>query len=162
MSAKESAIAKSKGPQDERDLTPPDAALLKVLREKKKVPKRDAGYTTNRAGADSCVKCKFNLGDEQRCHLVAGKVNNEKGISNFYSPKGHGMLPGDIVWIHVKSASRKLAFSEGHVISRGAQGFQCKDCKYYLYSGACLLIRGKFSPAMSCGYIVKIGHGTEI
>jgi len=26
----------------------------------------------------------------------------------------------------------------------------------------CLLIKGDFLPAMSCGYIVKIGNGTEL
>ena len=37
-----------------------------------------------------------------------------------------------------------------------------KDCKYYAYSGKCLLIKGTFRPKMSCGFIVKIGNGTEI
>jgi hypothetical protein len=35
MRAKESAVAKSRGSQDERDMSPPpDAALLQVLRNK--------------------------------------------------------------------------------------------------------------------------------
>ncbi len=81
----------------------------------------------------SCIKCKFNLGDEGRCHVVGGKINNEKGISKFFLPKGDGMLPGDIIWMYVKGAGRKLKYKEGYVIKEGAQGFQCKDCKYYLY-----------------------------
>jgi hypothetical protein len=136
--------------------------LLGVLTSKKKVSKARAGYRIfeSREGK-SCVKCKFNLGDEQRCHVVSGKVNNEHGVSNFFSPKGNGMLPGDIVWRYVKSA-RKLAYNEGHVINEGARGFQCRDCKYFLDAGACRLIIGKFRPEMSCGFIVKIGNGIDI
>ena len=164
MRAKESAVAKSKGSQDERDMSPPDAAFLQVLyRKKKKIPKDKANYVINEEPhKHSCVKCKFNLGDEGRCHIVRGKINNEKGISKFFSPKGDGMLPGDIVWMYVKESGRKLKYEEGYVIEEGAPGFQCKDCKYYLYSGNCLLIKGKFKPKMSCGFIVKIGHGAEV
>jgi len=162
MGAKESAVAKAKGRQDERDISPPDAALLQVLNQKKKIPKDKANYTVQDRDVHSCVKCKFNLGDEGRCHVVRGKINNEKGVSKFFSPKGDGMLPGDIVWMYVKGAGKKLKYKEGHVISEGARGFQCKNCKYYLYSGNCLLIEGKFKPKMSCGFIVKIGHGIKI
>ena len=56
----------------------------------------------------------------------------------------------------------KLSHEEGYVIDKGAEGFQCRDCKYYMYSHKCLLIRAEFSPEMSCGFIVKIGNGTEI
>jgi hypothetical protein len=164
MGAKESADAKSKGSQDELDMTPPDAAFLKVLYQKIKITKDEANYTVNAAQQhdQSCVKCKFNLGDEGKCHIVRGKINNEKGISKFFSPKGDGMLPGDLVWMYVMEAGKKLKYKEGHVISEGAPGYQCKGCKYYLYSGNCLLIEGKFKPKMSCGFIVKIGHGTEV
>ena len=34
-----------------------------------------------------CSKCKFNLGDEKKCHVVEGEFDNDHGISNF-SPKG--------------------------------------------------------------------------
>jgi hypothetical protein len=102
------------------------------------------------------------LGDEGKCHIVKGKINNEKGVSKFFSSKGEGMLPGDIVWMYVKEAGRKLKYKEGHIINKGATGFQCKDCKYYLYSRNCLLIEGKFKPEMSCGFFVKVGHGTEV
>ena len=51
---------------------------------------------------------------------------------------------------------------EGHVIDEGAGGFQCKDCKYFLYSGNCLLIEGNFTPEIGCSFIVKIGNGTEV
>ena len=144
-------------------MSPPDAALLQVLYNKKKISKDEANYVENEEPRDqSCIKCKFNLGDEGKCHVVEGKINNEKGISKFFSPKGEGMLPGDIVWMYVKESGKKLKYEEGYVIEEGAPGFQCKDCKYYMYSGSCLLIEGKFKPEMSCGFIVKVGHGTEI
>jgi hypothetical protein len=47
MDAKESAVAKSRGSQDERDMSPPDAALLQVLYDKKKISKDDANYVEN-------------------------------------------------------------------------------------------------------------------
>ena len=72
------------------------------------------------------------------------------------------MLPGDIVWNFIKKTGRKLKYEEGYVIENGADGFQCKDCKFYLYSGNCLLIKGKFRPEMSCGFIVRIGNGTDV
>lgn len=159
--AKESAVAKSTGHQQEDKMSAPDAALLRVLKEKAKISKAEAGYAEN-AQSQSCEKCKFNLGDEGKCHVVEGRIDNERGISKFFSPKGDGMLPGDIVWEHVKQAKDKLSYEEGYVIEEGAEGFQCKDCKYYLYSRDCLIIKGKFRPEMSCGFIVRIGHGTEI
>jgi hypothetical protein len=169
MDAKESAVAKSRGLQDERDMSPSDAALLQVLRNKKKISKDEANYVEGeqkqqqqQSHDESCIKCKFNLGDEGKCHVVEGQINNEKGISKFFSTKGDGMLPGDIVWMHVKQTGKKLKYEEGYVIEEGAPGFQCKDCKYYMYSGTCLFLEGKFKPEMSCGYIVKVGHGTEI
>ena len=91
-----------------------------------------------------------------------GKINNEYGISNFFSPKGDGMLPGDIVWDFIKKTGRKLEYEEGHVIGKGAEGFQCKDCKYYMYYDRCLLIKGTFKSEMSCAFVVKIDNGTEI
>jgi hypothetical protein len=158
--AKESAVAKSTGRQ--KRMLPADAAFLHALAQRKKVSKKVARYHRTQHSDDSCVKCKFNLGDEERCHVVRGKIDNEHGMSKYYSPKGVGMLPGDIVWEHVKSAGKKLAYGEGHVINKGAPGFQCKDCKYYLYSRACLIIEGKFAPKMSCGFIVKLRSGTKI
>jgi hypothetical protein len=35
MGAKESAVAKSRGSQDERDMSPPDAALLSASKQEK-------------------------------------------------------------------------------------------------------------------------------
>jgi len=87
-------------------------------------------------------KCKFNLPDEKNCHIVEGEINNDVGISKFFSPKGDGMLPGDIVWDFIKKTGKKFEYEEGHVIRKGAQGFQCKDCKYYMYSNRCLLVIG--------------------
>src|SRR5689334_8468694 len=108
-------------------------------------------------------KCKFNLPDEKNCHIVEGEINNDVGISKFFSPKGDGMLPGDIVWDFIKKTGKKLEYEEGHVIRKGAQGFQFKDCKYYMYSNRWLLIIGNtFMPQMSCAFIVKIDSGTEV
>ncbi|SRR5579875_3575213 len=164
MKVKESAIAKSVGKQKKSDMTFPDTALLHVFDTGRKVSKRNAHYREQRENGkktDSCGKCKFNLGDENKCQIVAGKIN-DNGISKFFSPKGSGMLPGDIVWEFVKSENSKLHYRQGYVIGEGAPGFQCKDCKYYLYSGGCLLIEGIFKPKMSCGFIVKVGQGTKI
>jgi hypothetical protein len=164
---KESAEAKSTGEQDEKDMLMQDAALFRVLSSGKKISKEEAGYREYQRedGAPDkpiCGKCKFNLGDEKKCHVVEGEINNEYGISKFFSAKGEGMLPGDEVWNYIKKTGRKLKYEEGHVIETGADGFQCKDCKFYMYSGNCLLIRGKFRPEMSCGFIVKIGNGTDV
>ena len=164
---KESAVAKSTGEQDEKDMLMQDAALFRVLSSGKKISKEEAEYREDQrkdSGPDKpvCRKCKFNLADEKKCHIVEGEINNEHGISKFFSAKGEGMLPGDIVWNFVKKTGRKLKYEEGYVIENGADGFQCKDCKYYMYSGNCLLIKGEFRPEMSCGFIVKIGNGANI
>jgi hypothetical protein len=165
---KESAVAKSTGKQDQNDIMPQDRALLSILySEGKKISKPEAEYRitsdrNNKPSDDHCMKCKFNLGDEQRCHVVRGKINNKYGISKFFSSRGEGMLPGDLVWEYVKKTGKKLKYTEGHVIKEGARGFQCKDCKYFLYNGGCLIIKGKFKPKMSCGFVVKIGQGTVI
>jgi hypothetical protein len=164
---KESAVAKSTGEQDEKDMLMQDAALFRVLSSGKKISKEEAEYREDQrkdSGPDKpvCRKCKFNLADEKKCHVVEGEINNEHGISKFFSAKGEGMLPGDIVWNFVKKTGRKLKYKEGYVIENGADGFQCKDCKYYMYSGNCLLIKGIFRPEMSCGFIVKTGNGTDV
>lgn len=165
MGAKESAIAKSSGQQQEQDMTIPDTAFFQVLGSKEKISKQKADYQDEKTGSQKpdeyCIKCKFNLGDEKKCHIVEGEINDH-GISKFFSAKGNGMLPGDIVWDFIKKTGRKLEYDEGHVIDEGADGFQCKDCKYFMYSGNCLLIKGNFTPEMSCGFIVKIGNGTEV
>jgi hypothetical protein len=173
----ESVIAKSTGEQEEEDIAVKDAALYNVLNSKKKMTKHDAGYreqqpkneneTNNKYSSNNnnqaCIKCKFNLADEKNCHIVEGEINNEYGISSFFSPKGDGMLPGDIVWDFIKKTGKKLEYEEGHVIGKGAEEFQCKDCKYYMYSNRCLLIHGTaFMPEMSCAFVVKIDNGTEV
>ena len=92
--------------------------------------------------------------------LIPSKIDM---ITNYFSPKGDGMLPGDIVWDFIKKTGRKLEYEEGHVIDKGAEGFQCKDCKYYMYTNRCLLIKGNgFMPEMSCAFVVKIDNGTEV
>jgi hypothetical protein len=168
MTPEESAVAKSTGKQEEQDLSVQDTSLFRVLNSKKKIPKSEANYQEEKRQGEisktehKCSKCKFNLGDENRCHVVEGEINNDFGISNYFSPKGTGMLPGDIVWDFIKNTGRKLDYDEGYVIDEGADGFQCKDCKYYMYSRTCLLIKGTFTPKMSCGYVVKSGNGTDI
>lgn len=170
----ESVVAKSTGQQEEKDIALKDAALYNVLNSKKKMTKDKAGYkelekieatqsTKNYNNNQTCIKCKFNLPDEKKCHIVEGEINNDYGVSKYFSPKGDGMLPGDIVWDFIKKTGRKLEYEEGHVIGKGAEGYQCKDCKYYMYSDRCLLIKGTtFMPEMSCAFVVKIGNGTEV
>ena len=55
------------------------------------------------------------------CHIVEGNINNENGISNYFSPNGDGMLPGDIVWDFINKTGKKLEYEEGHVIDNGAE-----------------------------------------
>ena len=166
MDIEKSVIAKSTGQQEQNDMKPEDAVLFSVLISGKKLSKEESNYreenNEDTENSQSCVKCKFNLADERMCHVVEGEVNNDLGISNYFSPKGDGMLPGDIVWEFVKKTGRKLNYEEGHVIEKGADEFQCKDCKYYMYSHSCLLINGSFEPEMSCGFVVKIGNGTVV
>lgn len=171
----ESVIAKSTGGQEEKDKVSKDAALYSVLESRKKMTKEEARYTEQhekdtanenersaQAKQNTCVKCKFNLPEEHKCHIVEGFISNERGISKFFSPKGDGMLPGDIVWDFIKKTGRKLEYEEGDPIDNGAEGFQCRDCKYYMYSDRCLLLKGRFLPEMSCAFVVKIGNGVEI
>jgi hypothetical protein len=168
----ESVVAKSTGQQEEKDIALKDAALYSTLNSKTKMTKGQAGYKEQEKirgtrsedyNNQACIKCKFNLPDEKKCHIVEGEVNNEYGVSNYFSPKGDGMLPGDIVWDFIKKTGRKLECEEGHVIGKGAEGYQCRDCKYYMYSDRCLLIKGTtFTPEMSCAFVVKIGNGTEL
>jgi hypothetical protein len=166
MDIEKSVIAKSIGQQEQDDMKPGDAVLYSALISGKKLSKKEANYreeyNEDSKNSQSCVKCKFNLADEKMCHVVEGEVNNDLGISNYFSPKNDGMLPGDIVWEFIKKTGRKLKYEEGHVIEKGAEGFQCKDCKYYMYSHSCLLINGSFEPEMSCGFVVKIGNGTIV
>ena len=162
----ESVIAKSTGEQEEADIASQDAALFRRLVTGKKLSKEEANYRkyekSSLQGDQSCIKCKFNLPAEKKCHIVEGEIDNDHGISKFFSPKGVGMLPGDIVWDFIKKTGKKLDYEDGHVLTEGAEGFQCKDCKYYRFSGRCLLIKGKFTPEMSCALVVKLGNGTEV
>jgi hypothetical protein len=61
--------------------------------------KQEAGYreqdvrkNNNNDYNHVCIKCKFNLPDEWNCHIVEGEINNENGISNYFSPKDDGIL----------------------------------------------------------------------
>ncbi|HJT47116.1 MAG TPA: hypothetical protein VJ729_02950 [Nitrososphaeraceae archaeon] len=91
--------------------------------------KQEAGYreqdvrkTNNNNSNRACIKCKFNLPDEKNCHIIEGEINNENGISNYFSPKGDGMLPGDIVWDFIKKTGKKLEYEEDHVIGQRCGG----------------------------------------
>jgi hypothetical protein len=161
----ESVIAKSTGEQEEEDIATQDAALFRRLVTGKKLSKEEANYRKVEKSSSqdhSCIKCKFNLPAEKKCHIVEGEIDNDHGISKFFSPKGVGMLPGDIVWDFIKKTGKKLDYEDGHVLTKGAEGFQCKDCKFYMFSGRCLLIKGNFTPEMSCAFVVKIGNGTDV
>jgi hypothetical protein len=162
----ESVIAKSTGEQEEEDIANQDVALYLRLVTGKKLSKEEANYRkqekSSSQGDQSCIKCKFNLPAEKKCHILEGEIDNDHGISKFFSSKGVGMLPGDIVWDFIKKTGKKLDYEDGHVLRNGAEGFQCKDCKFYMFSGRCLLIKGKFRPEMSCAFVVKIGNGTEV
>ncbi|HYO06999.1 MAG TPA: hypothetical protein VER14_08445 [Phototrophicaceae bacterium] len=173
--AKESGIAKSIGKQTENDMKSADQLLYNYLKTGKKISKTEAGYREQQQHEylsqkdreqqqqpPSCDKCKFNLPAEQVCHIVEGNVNNDKGISDHFSPRGHGMLPGDIVWDYVKKSGEKLDYNTGRVIKEATDGFKCKDCKYYMYSHRCLLLKGRLEPEMSCAFIVKTGNGIEV
>ena len=166
--AKESGIAKSIGDQKEDDMKDADQLLYNYLRTGKKVSKSEANYREQKNGdfkkdkKHSCDKCKFNLPAEQMCHIVEGNVNNDIGISNYFSPKGYGMLPGDIIWDQIKKNGGKLDYEKGRVINEAKEGFQCKDCKYYMFSHKCLLLKSTLEPEMSCAFIVKNGNGIEV
>lgn len=94
--AKESGISKSIGDQTEEDMKASDQLLYDYLRTGKKVSMVEASYreqqkTDNDNQKDrgnSCDKCKFNLPAEQLCHIVEGNVNNENGISRYFSQEG--------------------------------------------------------------------------
>jgi hypothetical protein len=92
----------------------------------KKISKNEANYRIQEElsqEGQSCVKCKFNPPAEKKCHIIEGEIDNERGLSEFFSPKGDGMLPGDIVWDFIKKGEKKLDYEEGHVISRGLYRF---------------------------------------
>ena len=82
-----------------------DAVLFGVLSSKRKISKSEADYREQESSSPEtdckCAVCKFNLGDEKKWHIVEGEIANN-GLSKFFSPKGDGMLPGDIVWDFIK------------------------------------------------------------
>ena len=89
----ESVIAKSTGEQEEEDIATQDAALFRRLVTGKKLSKEEANYRKvendqSSQGDQSCIKCKFNLPAEKKCHIVEGEIDNDHGISKFFSPKG--------------------------------------------------------------------------
>jgi hypothetical protein len=126
VNMEESVVAKSTGEQEEKVMESQDAALFRYLKTRKKLSKEEANYRkqqqndmTANNGDQACIKCKFNLPDEKLCHIVEGDVNNQRGLSKYFSPKCEGMLPGDMVWEFIKKRGRKLTYEEGHVIDEG-------------------------------------------
>lgn len=76
----ESVIAKSTGEEEEEDIAPHDAALFSHLATGKIISKEAANYRKQERlsqDSQSCVKCKFNLPDEKKCHIVQGEIDNE-------------------------------------------------------------------------------------
>ena len=110
----ESVIAKSTGEQEEEDVAPQDAALFRHLATGKKISKEEANYKKQEGLSQDgqfCVKCKFNLPDEK--NVIEGEIDNEYGISKFFSSKGDGMLPGDTVWDFVKKTAKNWDTKKG-------------------------------------------------
>jgi len=112
----ESVIAKSTGEHEEEDVAPQDAALFRHLSTRKKISKEEANYKKQEGlsqDGQSCVKCKFNLPDKKKCHIVEGEIDNEYGISKFFSSKGDGMLLGDMVWDFIKKTAKNWDTKKG-------------------------------------------------
>ena len=169
MSVEDSAIAKSVGEQEDEDRTISDMALLQALEKGIKISKHDAEYQElDRSGSQKRNVQNENLILEMRKNATLLKeklITNMAYLSSFRLKEWAcyaDIFPGDIVWDYIKKTGNKLQYDKGDVIEKGADGFQCKDCKYYLYYKKCLLINGDFMPEMSCGYVVKIGNGTEL
>jgi len=123
----ESVVAKSTGEQEEKDMAPQDATLYRVLTLKKKITKAEAGYQERENKDDkACVKCKFNLSVEKQCHIVEGEIDNDHGISDFFSPKSDGMLPGDIVWDFIKKTGENLIMTKDMLLAKVLTDFNAK------------------------------------
>jgi hypothetical protein len=75
-----------------------------VLEKRKKLSKnyadykeepKDGQYGSSTSLSSSsferrCGKCKFNLGDGKKCHIVEGQIDNEKVSPNSFPQKERG------------------------------------------------------------------------
>jgi len=147
-----------------RPLTRGDRGLSRVLRQRRKIPQPEARYSEN-AGRPGgrCGDCKFFIELDKKCFVTDGKIV-EDGVCEYFTSweTSREPLPGDLVWEDVKKTGKKLTWREGYVILKGDEGYQCRDCKFYLYWGACMIVKGKFKPEMTCRYILKPGEGTRL
>ncbi len=147
-----------------QELSGGDAALWTVLDGRAKLAKADAKYSgTGGTTGHSCADCKFFIELDTKCFITEGNIVSQGVCSHFTSwEKQREPFPGDVAWEYVKKTSQKLNWKEGYVILKGDEGYQCQDCKFYLHWGACMLIKGKFKPEMSCRYILKPGEGIRL
>jgi len=126
------------------------------------VDKAEARYADPASkGSGVCAHCKFFLADSTACLVVVGAIQ-PTGTSRFFSTWEEGLYPGDAVWEYVKAGGEKLARPKAKVAMHGTKGFQCGDCKYLLYSGGCLIVKGLFKPEMTCAYFVPVREGRPI
>jgi hypothetical protein len=65
------------------------------------------------------------LADEKECHIVEGEIATD-AISKFFSQKGDGMLPGDIVWDFIKKQEENLNTRKDMSSPRVQKGFNVK------------------------------------
>ncbi len=140
-----------------------DRVLLEIVRGSRgPVPHGEARYADPAPkGSGTCGDCKFFLGDSKACLVVAGTIQ-PTGSSMYFSSWEEGLYPGDAVWEYVKAGGEKLARPKAKVAMHGSKGFQCGDCKYLLYSGGCLVVKGLFKPEMTCAYFVPVREGRPI
>jgi len=164
----ESVIAKSTGEHEEEDIAPQDAALFRHLETGKKISKEEANYRKQEeiisqdGSHQSCIKCKFNLPDEKLCHIEEGKIDNEYGVSKFFSPKGDGMLPGDVLWDFIKKTGKNWNIKKDMQYQKVLRDFSAKTANITCILAAVSIRGSNFTPEMSCAFVVKIGNGTEI
>ena len=147
-----------------RPLTHGDRGLYRVLRQGEKMAQPKARYSENAGKVGRrCGDCKFFIELDEKCFITDGKIVAD-GVCKYFTSweKDREPLPGDLVWEHVKKTGEKLTWKEGYVLLKGDEGYQCRDCKFYLYLGGCLIIKGKFKADMSCRYIVKPGEGVRL
>lgn len=140
-----------------------DRAMLEIVQGRhRRVPQDAARYTDPApAGKGQCKDCKFYQGDEKECLVVAGTIE-PTGTSLYFSSWEEGLYPGDLVWEYVKQGGEKLGRREALVLMQGNPGLRCGDCKYMLYSGGCLIVKGQFKAEMTCGYFVPVREGLPI
>jgi hypothetical protein len=128
----QSVIAKSTGKQEEEDIAPQDAALFRHVVTVKKISKEEVNYENQEGRPQDgqfCIKPKFNLPGEKKCHIVDGEIDNGMVSRDSFSFKGDGMLARGILWDFIEKREN-LEYEEGYGIPTGAEGFQRKVCNH--------------------------------